>query len=41
MHNFIAAIANCSYMFRLDEVAIKRLYISEVNRGNYVPFVDI
>jgi len=26
MHNFIVAVVNCSYMFRLREVAIIRLY---------------
>jgi len=35
MHNFTIAIVNGSYMFRLQKVAIIRLYISEVKNGDH------
>jgi len=41
MRNFTVAIAKCSYMFWLDKVAILRLYISEVQKGNYTRVVYI
>jgi len=37
MHNFTVASINCNCMFQLHKVANIRVYISEVQKGNYIP----